>query len=298
MGALSATTLANDGRPGTVPELIDPNPNASPGALALEGTEWRLVKAQLSGTYGDIPPEVVATLHMADGRAGGSGGCNQWFADYALDGQGLAFGTIGSTMMYCEGPGGQVETFFLADLEAVRSWDITDATLTLSSDLGPVLAFVSSGASAALDGDWTIIAYNDGQGALVGIDDDSAQLTIADGRISATVGCNRIFGSMSQDGTAIAVSQLGSTQMYCEGLMDREQAVMASLMASTQVRSEDGGLVLLDAAGTVQLHLVPDTLAGVEPSTGPSQPGDTPVSQPGDTPVSQPGDTPVSSPAA
>jgi hypothetical protein len=55
--------------------------------------------------------------------------------------------------------------------------------------------------------------------------------------------------------------------MYCEGLMEREQAVMASLMASTQVQADGTGLVLLDGAGTVQLRLVP---AGDVPSTDPS----------------------------
>jgi heat shock protein HslJ len=63
------------------------------------------------------------------------------------------------------------------------------------------------------------------------------------------------------------VSQLGATEMYCDGLMDREAAVMASLMASTRVQAVDGGLVFLDAAGTIQLQLAP---AGVTPSSSPA----------------------------
>jgi heat shock protein HslJ len=265
VGSVSGAALANDG-PGADP-LIDPNPNASVGTPSLEGTEWLLVKAQLSGAYADIPEEVVATMLLADGHAVGSGRCNQWFADYTLDGQSLTFGTVGSTLMMCEGPGGQVETFFLADLESVRSWDISGTTLTLSGDAGPVLAFEPRAATGpALAGDWLIVGYNDGQGAIVSVDDGSAQVSFAEGHLTGTVGCNGFFGTVTQDVSTIAISQLGSTEMYCEGLMDREAAVMASLTASTQVEQDADGLVLLDAAGTIQLHLVPAVAASPAPS--------------------------------
>ncbi len=265
VGALGSTTLAADG-PGADP-LIDPDPSA--GTPTLEGTEWLLVKAALSGAYADIPPEVAATLLMVDGRASGSGGCNEWSTSYVLDGTSLTFSDqIVTTFKDCDGPGGQIETFFLADLPVVTGWSIDGTTLTLSGDTGPVLAFEPRAASGpVIDGEWVITQYNDGQGALVGIDDDSAQLAIAHGRIGGTAGCNQLSGSIVQDASSITVSQIGSTRMYCEGLMDREAAVMASLMASTQVQADGNGLVLLDGAGTVQLRLAP---AGDGASAAPS----------------------------
>jgi putative lipoprotein len=261
VGAMGGTTLAAD-------PLIDPNPNASAGIPTLEGTDWRLVKAQLSGAYADIPEEVVATLLMADGQAGGSGGCNQWFAGYTLDGSSLAFGVVGSTMMMCEGPGGQVETFYFADLGSVRSWAIDGTTLTLSGDTGPVLAFEPGAAfGPAIDGDWLVVEYNDGKGSLVAVEDGSVQVSIANGELTGNAGCNGFFGTITQDGSTITVGQVGGTEMYCDGLMEREAAVMASLQASTQVQVDGTGLVLLDDAGTVQLRLVP---AGDTPSAEPS----------------------------
>lgn len=279
VGIMSGSALANEG-PGA-PPLIDPNPNASPGTPTLEGTEWRLVKAQLSGAYADIPDEVVATLLMQDGQAGGSGGCNQWSTTYVLDGASLTFSDqIVTTLMLCEGPRGDIETFYLADLPGVTTWAIDGTTLTLSNDTGPVLAFEPRAESGpAIDGDWLVVQYNDGQGALVTVDDGSAQLSIANGHIGATVGCNRIFGSISQDGTTIAIIEVGSTEMFCEGLMEREAAVMASLQASTSVRAEDDGLVLLDDAGTVQLRLVPSGQVAPDASGDPADP-DAPVSSP------------------
>jgi heat shock protein HslJ len=261
MGALSGTALAAD-------PLIDPNPNASAGTPTLEGTEWLLVKAQLSGAYADIPAEVDATLLMVDGQAGGSGGCNQWFAGYTLDGQNLTFGDIGSTLMMCTGPGGDIETFYFADLGSVRTWAIDGTTLTLSGEIGPVLAFEPRAASGpALDGDWVVTGYNDGQGAFVTVDDGSIQLSIAGEQLSGTAGCNRFMGAITQDADTIAIGQLGSTEMFCDGLMEREAAVMASLAASTQVQVVDGGLAFLDSAGTLQLQLVPGPdAAPAEPS--------------------------------
>lgn len=277
MGSLAGTTLANDGTPGSVPELVDP-----PNALPLEGTEWRLVKAQLSGAYADIPAEVEATLLMQDGQAGGSGGCNQWSTTYVLDGANLTFSDqITMTLMMCVGPGGDVETFYLADLPGITDWAIDGDTLTLSNETGPVLAFRPQAESGpSVEGDWIITQYNDGQGALVAIRDGSAQLTIADGHVSGTAGCNRFMGSVSQVGAAITVSQLGSTEMYCEGLMDREAAVMASLMASATAAADGDGLVLLDAAGTVQLRLVPATPTVSPASSGSPADPDAPVTSP------------------
>jgi heat shock protein HslJ len=267
VGTVSGATLANDG-PGADP-LIDPNPNASAGTPSLEGTDWLLTKAQLSGAYADIPEDVGATLLLVDGHASGSGGCNQWFADYTLDGQSLTFGTVGSTLMLCDGPGGQIETFYLADLASVSSWAIDGSTLTLSGATGPVLAFEPRAASGpSLDGDWLVVDYNDGQGAIVAVDDGSVRVTFAGGDVSGTAGCNGFFGSVSQDAASIVIGQLGATEMYCEGLMERETAVMASLAASTQVQQDADGLVLLDAAGTVQLRLVP--AVGASPSAVPS----------------------------
>jgi heat shock protein HslJ len=267
VGTLGGTVLANES-PGA-DALVDPNPSTDPGALTLEGTEWLLVKAQLSGAYADIPADVGATLLMQDGRAGGSGGCNSWSTSYVLDGASITFSDqITTTLMMCAGPGGDIETFYLADLPGVTGWAIDGTTLILSNETGPVLAFEPRADSGpALDGDWVVTGYNDGKGAFVPVDDGSVRLTIADGHISGTAGCNRFMGPIRQDAQEITVGPLGRTEMFCEGLMDREDAVIASLQASTSVQASDGGLTFLDAAGTIQLQLAS---AGAVPEASPA----------------------------
>jgi heat shock protein HslJ len=256
--------LANDGPPGSVPSLGEPGRSLATTEPALEGRLWRLTKARLSGAFAEIPADVEATLQLAGGSAGGNGGCNQWFADYTLDGSSLHFGRIGSTLMFCEGPGGQVETFFLADLEGITQWRIEGTTLILSGDDGdPVLAFEPF-VIVALDGNWLVMRYNDGQGHLVDIDDGSATLSFADGRVGGTVGCNSFGADYTLEGDTLTIGDIVSTAMACEpqSLMDREAAVTEALRASVQVREATNGWELLDAAGTPQIVLSNHHLIG------------------------------------
>jgi heat shock protein HslJ len=292
VGAVTSTTLAGD----------SPSPSAgasqAPGAPTLEGTDWLLTDARLSGAYAGIPAEVVATLRMEGGQAGGSGGCNQWSAPYTLDGEALSFGAITSTLMLCDGPGGQVETFYLADLAGVTRWSIEGTTLTLTGDDGdPILAFEPR-AGIALDGVWTITDYNDGQGSVVAIRDGSAQVTIADGQLSGSAGCNQFAGPIAQAGGSVTIGPLMSTEMACQpqALMTREAAVMAALEASTAVQQADGGLTFLDAAGTLQVHLAP--AAGAPPSGVPSASGGPSSSAPSTSGASSSSGGPAESPTA
>ncbi len=238
---------------------MPPGASSQPTA-PLEGTTWQLTNARLSGAYAVIPPGVDATLILQDGHAGGSGGCNQWFADYTLDGSALTFGQVGSTQMFCEGDGGTVETFYLADLASVASWAIDGQALTLSADDGqPVLAFVAQPA-ASPEGSWVVTSYADSPGSLVAVDDGSVTMAFDATTVSGTAGCNGFSGTWTQTGGTLVIGPLISTKMACEptALMTRENLVMADLAASTTVRSEaDGGLTLLDATGAVRLTLVP-----------------------------------------
>jgi heat shock protein HslJ len=239
----------------------DASPAASPpAAVPLEGTTWLLTNARLSGAYAPIPADIAATLILDDGHAGGSGGCNQWFADYTLDGASLSFGVIGSTMMFCEGDRSTFETFYLADLPAVAGWAIDGTTLTLSADDGqPVVAFTVQ-PTPSLVGAWYATSYNDGAGAVVSIDDTSVVLTFDATSVSGSAGCNQFNAAWSLDAGVLVIGPVMSTKMACEPaeVMAREAAVMTALAASTSVRAgADGSIELLDASGAVQLTLAP-----------------------------------------
>src|SRR5262245_17693637 len=77
----------------TSPEEPASAPEAT--APALQGTEWTLA------TQDGAAPRTLTI--GADGRAGGRGGCNRWFATLST-GDAWAFGPIGATKMACLGP--------------------------------------------------------------------------------------------------------------------------------------------------------------------------------------------------
>ena len=262
--------LAADASP-----AVSPGASAAPAGIPLEGTTWLLTNLRLSGAYAPIPDGATSTLLLDGGHAGGTGGCNQWFADYTLEGESLTFGTIGSTLMLCEGAGGLVETFYFADLPAVAHWSIEGDTLTLSADDGqPVLAF-SAQAAPNLVGGWFVTGYNDGAGNIVAIDDTSVPVTFDATAVSGTAGCNGFHGSWTLTGATLAIGPLMSTKMACEPaeVMTREAAVMADLEASTAIRSgTDGNIDLLDPTGTVRLSLAPASMELAPPASPAASP--------------------------
>ncbi len=69
-----------------------------------------------------------------------------------------------------------------------------------------------------------------------------------EGRLAGTAGCNRYFGRYEQDGTAIAIAEIGSTRMMCpDSLMEAERRFLAALDAVDRWERRGGRLVLMNA---------------------------------------------------
>lgn len=74
------------------------------------------------------------------GRMAGHAGCNSWFTEYALSGEGLSIGPIGATRMACPPPILDQEARLFAALARVTRFDLTDAgDLVLHAGDTPVL---------------------------------------------------------------------------------------------------------------------------------------------------------------
>ena len=112
-------------------------------AADIGGGEWTLV--ELDGRPVPAVGRGAPTLRlMEEGRAGGFTGCNHWFATVERSGSSLRFREVGSTRMACvEDAAMQMETAFVAALEATRSYEISGTTLTLRDGAGPVARFRS-----------------------------------------------------------------------------------------------------------------------------------------------------------
>jgi heat shock protein HslJ len=233
----------------------------------VEGVTWLLTSQVVDGTLAPLPAAdgtpVLVSLHLADGRATGSGGCNRYFADYTLDGASLSFGTIGSTMMFCEGPAGEVETAYFANLASVASWSSDGAMLSLADAAGSTVLEYVLAPEASIVGGWVASAINNGNDAVV-TSETTSQVTAVfaeDSSLTGFDGCNEYFTTYTLDGDAIRIDpQIGTTRMACatDALGEQSQQYYQALQAAaTWAVTPDGTLELRDASGALQVSFLP-----------------------------------------
>jgi putative lipoprotein len=102
-------------------------PDAAPPAI-LDVT-WQAI------SIGEKPilPRSTPTLLISSGelRAGGSSGCNSWFAQATLDGESLRLGSITTTLKACAQSINLQEQAYKDALSATTSWRIDADVLTL-----------------------------------------------------------------------------------------------------------------------------------------------------------------------
>ena len=117
---------------------------AVPGQLA---GNWVVTTMAIQGGMTILYPTTEITLTFnRDGTIAGNGGCNNYFGSYNLTGEttpygnGLVFGPIGSTQMYCQSTSQQEKSHF--DLLQETSTYVVDNTqLTLTGSTRNVLIY-------------------------------------------------------------------------------------------------------------------------------------------------------------
>ncbi len=106
-------------------------------AAALEGAVWTLRDS--AGQPASAQP---VTLRFESGTVSGRAPCNSVSASYTLDGDGLRFGPIARSKMYCADTSA-LEDAYLAALRQIDRATIEGGTLTLSG-AGARLDFVGA----------------------------------------------------------------------------------------------------------------------------------------------------------
>jgi heat shock protein HslJ len=246
-----------DGNPilNFLPAAVEPTPT-------VEGVTWLLTSQAVDGQLAALPsgePPIVVSLFMEDGTANGSGGCNNYFGSYTLDGSSLAFGPMGATQMFCEGAAGEVETAYLANLATVASWASDGSTLSLADAGGMVVLEYAMAPESTILGGWVASGINNGADAVVTSDTTPLVTAIFDGegRLTGFDGCNQYFTDYTVDGDQISISDaIGSTRMACESdaLSEQSQQYYAALVAATTWSvSPTGMLELRDGDGALQV---------------------------------------------
>ena len=100
----------------------------------LVGPVW--LAEQVAGAA--LPTQPQVTLQFgADGRAAGTGGCNQYSGPFQTTGNSISFGAMISTQMACEGAIMEREQAYLDLLGRVSSYELrNNAELILSAEDG------------------------------------------------------------------------------------------------------------------------------------------------------------------
>jgi heat shock protein HslJ len=99
----------------------------------LANTHWRLASFGAPGGQSAVLEGTTITLKFgADGRAGGSGGCNSYGGEYREQGGSLSFSRIVSTKRACldESANRQEQRYFAA-LESASRFSLADTRLTI-----------------------------------------------------------------------------------------------------------------------------------------------------------------------
>ncbi len=116
---------------------------------------------------------------------------------------------------------------------------------------------------------WLLDSYvnADGETVMVLPDDVAITLAIRGNEVSGSAGCNFYFGVATIDGTAINISEIGSTLMLCapDALMNQETDYLAILATVATYEIEDDQLHLSNAAGDIVLTFAvnePEALVG------------------------------------
>lgn len=115
-----------------------------PQSEDIRNAQWRAV--EIGGRAAVTTHRPASLLLAARGEAGGSGGCNHWFAPYRLQGNTISFGQIGSTLIGCDGPVAEQERAYFDILRTVDRYSIRpDGALTLATPQGQTITFLRVG---------------------------------------------------------------------------------------------------------------------------------------------------------
>ncbi len=125
---------------------------APPPVANLEGTSW--IAESIGGEPVAEGFESTLSFEVED-RVTGNAGCNGFFASWGTDGDGIAFGHIGATMMMCPDEQMAQERSFMEALNGAERFEIINGKLLIyapAADQPTVLAPRPAGTGDPQDG--------------------------------------------------------------------------------------------------------------------------------------------------
>jgi len=110
----------------------------------LAGTSWLASYVNTGSSEGVVSSSSIQAAQQTlffdnDGKINGNAGCNDYFANYEVNGDGLSFSAVGSTKMFCGESLMAEETAFLEVLEKAATYKIFGNSLEIRDATGNTL---------------------------------------------------------------------------------------------------------------------------------------------------------------
>jgi heat shock protein HslJ len=209
---------------------------------------WELVGGSLDGVELTPIASHPVTLSVADGEAGGVAACNNYGGPFTVEGGQVTVGALFRTEMACMEPGVmELEDAYLAALQRVEAVSVEGEELVLAgSDVELRFAAQPEVPDAELyDTVWQLDTLIEREAAMSTVAGTTADLTItAEGQASGSTGCNQLMGELLLVDDRLETDGLGTTRMFCEGVMEQEALVLDVLQGGPTVSIEGDRLTL------------------------------------------------------
>jgi heat shock protein HslJ len=102
-----------------------------------------------------------------------------------------------------------------------------------------------------IDTEWVLAGWGSQDAPQTPLPGTPVTIQFRDGDLEGSAGCNSYFGSYETDGKALAIGQVGNTEMWCEGLMEQETAFLELLQTAQTFELADNRLVIESAEGVL-----------------------------------------------
>lgn len=221
--------------------------------LPVEGTEWKIGAVTVDGARSAAPPGARVAFTQ-DGRARGNSGCNSFGAAVAVDGSTLTVSPGEVTEIGCPADLRRFETALFRAFSGKLRGEVKGKAFTLTSADGRRGVELTAEPDAPLVGTaWTVNGLLAGETAasLPAGSEGKARLTFGkDGRLTGSLGCNRVTAPAKISGTTITLGAIATTRMICTGpQMELETKLYDALDGPLSYRLDHRTLTVTDADG-------------------------------------------------
>jgi heat shock protein HslJ len=208
---------------------------------------------------GGFESVITGTTTTADFRAdwklSGSGGCNQYNAEYTTTASnGITITQPITTLMACSVPIMQQENQYFSLLQEATKYEISGDQLIMFDKNGVKLLIYNKQVPVPLTGTWNLFNYNNGKGAIQSVMIGSTTNAVfgSDWKLSGTGGCNQYSaGYTTTASNGITITQPTSTMMACaDPIMQQETQYLSLLPTAAKYEISGDQLTLFNSTGT------------------------------------------------